>query len=242
MPFVVASFLAGILTVAAPCILPLLPVVIGGSFNASRSAALRRALFISIGLAISVIAFTLLLKATTALLDIPSYVWQYISGGIVIVLGVQMLFPNLWLKIASKVGLESQGNQALAKASQKTGVGGALLTGAALGPVFSSCSPTYAFIVAAALPASLFTGLIYLIAYALGLSLTLLGIALLGQKLTSRLGWLSSDKGIARRVIAVLFIAVGVMVIFGLDKKLQTYILDQGLYAPIQSLEDKLRR
>ena len=242
MPFVIASFLAGILTVAAPCILPLLPIVIGGSFNASRNAALKRALYISIGLAISVITFTLLLKATTALLDIPSYVWQYISGGVVIVLGVQMLFPNFWLKIASKVGLEAKGNQALAKASQKTGAGGALLTGAALGPVFSSCSPPYAFIVAAALPASFFTGLIYLIAYALGLSLTLLGIAALGQKLTSRLGWLVSDKGIARKVIAALFILVGLMVIFGLDKKLQTYILDQGLYAPIQSLEDKLRR
>lgn len=242
MPFVIASFLAGILTVAAPCILPLLPIVIGGSFNASRSAALKRALYISIGLALSVIAFTLLLKATTALLDIPSYVWQYISGSIVIVLGAQMLFPEFWLKIASKVGLEAKGNQALAKASQKTGAGGALLTGAALGPVFSSCSPTYAFIVAAALPASFFTGLIYLIAYALGLSLTLLGIAVLGQKLTNRLGWLVSDKGIARKVIAVLFVLVGAMVIFGLDKKLQTYILDQGLYAPIQSLEDKLRR
>jgi len=242
MPFVIASFLAGILTVAAPCILPLLPIVIGGSFNSSRQAALRRALFISIGLAISVIAFTLLLKATTTLLDVPVSVWQYISGGIVIILGIQMLFPDLWLKLASKIGLETRGNQALAKASQKTGVGGALLTGAALGPVFSSCSPTYAFIVAAALPASFLTGLIYLIAYSLGLSLTLLGIALLGQKLVARLGWLVDEKGLARKVIAVLFIAVGVMVILGLDKKLQTYVLDQGLYAPIESLEDKLRR
>lgn len=242
MPFVIASFLAGILTVAAPCILPLLPIVIGGSFNASRAEALRRALFISIGLAISVIVFTLLLKATTALLDIPTSVWQYLSGGIVIVLGAQMLFPSLWQRVASKIGLETRGNQALAKASQKNGVFGALLTGAALGPVFSSCSPTYAFIVAAALPASFLTGLIYLIAYSLGLSLTLFGIALLGQKLVKRLGWLANEKGTARKVIAILFIAVGLMVIFGLDKKLQTYVLDRGLYAPIESLEDKLRR
>lgn len=241
MPFVIASFLAGILTVAAPCILPLLPIVIGGSFNASRSAALKRAVFISIGLAFSVISFTLLLKASTALLNIPTSVWQYLSGGIVIIIGVQMLFPELWLKLASKVGLESRGNKALASASQKSGVGGALLTGAALGPVFSSCSPTYAFIVAAALPASFFTGLIYLIAYALGLALTLLGIAVLGQKLVGRLGWLVNEKGVARKVIAALFIAVGLMVILGLDKKLQTYVLDQGLYAPIESLEDKLR-
>lgn len=241
MPFVIASFLAGILTVAAPCILPLLPVVIGGSFDATRSAALKRAVFISIGLALSVIAFTLLLKATTALLNIPVQLWQYLSGGIVIILGIQMLFPGLWQRLALKIGLEARGNQALAKASQKSGRSGALLTGAALGPVFSSCSPTYAFIVAAALPASFLTGMIYLIAYALGLSLTLLGIALLGQKLVKRLGWLANDRSAGRKVIAILFIAVGVMVIFGLDKKLQTYVLDQGLYAPIESLEDKLR-
>lgn len=242
MPLVIISFLAGILTVAAPCILPLLPVIIGGSFNSDRKDAIRRAVFIAVGLAVSIIIFTLLLRATTALIDIPTNVWRFISGGIVIMLGLQMLYPTGWLKLVSKIGLESRSNNALAKASQKSGVFGAILTGAALGPVFSSCSPTYAFIVAASLPASFVTGFVYLSAYSLGLSLTLLGIALVGQKLTSRLGWLVSDKGVAKKIIASLFILVGAMVIFGLDKDLQTYILEHGLYDPIQNIENNIRR
>ena len=53
------------------------------------------------------------------------------------------------------------------------------MVGLSLGPVFSSCSPTYAIILAVILPASFLTGLLNLFAYVLGLSIALLVIALL---------------------------------------------------------------
>ena len=58
--------------------------------------------------------------------------------------------------------------------------------GFALGPVFSSCSPTYALILAIILPAGFVFGTIALISYILGLAFILLLIAAFGQKLIKK--------------------------------------------------------
>lgn len=244
MALLILSFIAGVLTVAAPCVLPLLPVIVGGSLlESSKEKPGRewiRPLVIALSLAVSVVAFTLLIKATTALLGVPQVVWQIISGVIVLLLGLYFVWPHFWEAISARSGFFTQSNVLLGKAYTKRGLGGAVLIGAALGPVFSSCSPTYALIVATVLPVSFAQGLLYLIAYALGMSATLLLIAYLGQVFIAKLRWLSNPNGWFKRFIGILFIIVGIMVIFGLDRKLQAYILDQGWYDPISRLEKRL--
>lgn len=241
MALFILSFIAGVLTVAAPCVLPLLPVIVGGSVLDSKDKKAEqqwlRPLIIAASLAVSVIVFTLLIKASTVLLGVPQMVWQFISGGIVVLLGLNLLWPTAWEKMSAK--LYNKSNAVLGKAYKKGGFGGEIVMGAALGPIFNSCSPTYALIVATILPVSFGRGLAYLAAYAIGMSATLLLIAYLGQTFVSKLRWLTTSW--FRTVIAILFIAVGLAVIFGADKKFQTYVLDKGLYAPISNLEERLR-
>lgn len=246
MDFLILSFIAGVLTVAAPCILPLLPVIIGGTAalqdgSLKRQSHWYRPLVIAGSLAISVVAFTLLLKATTALLGIPQPFWNMLAGGIVLLLGINLLFPALWEKIMLVSGLHLVSNRWLGVSTNKKGLARDILTGAALGPVFSSCSPTYALIVAAVLPVSFGKGLLYLAAYALGLAAVLLLVALAGQSAVKRLGWLSNPHGWFRRVIGVLFIVVGVAVIFGLDRTFQAFVLENGWYDPVMKLEQRLK-
>lgn len=186
MLFLALSFLAGILSVFAACVLPLLPVIVGGSLAAGGE---RRRVYVIVGaLALSVIAFTLLLKASTALIGVPEELWRYISGGIIVVLGVLMIFPDLWTKVPGVNKLNMSSNQLLSAGYQRGGFWGDALMGAALGPVFASCSPTYFIILATVLPATPLLGVVYLTAYAVGLSLALLAVAILGEKLVSRLG------------------------------------------------------
>lgn len=242
MALLIISFLAGALTVAAPCILPLLPVVVGGGIvRGGKQAEWYRPFVISLSLAASVVIFTLVLKASTGLLGVPQQVWQIISGIIVAGLGVNFLWPQLWEKVALKTGLHIGSNKLLGGSAQKQGIDGEIITGAALGPVFSSCSPTYALVVATVLPASFIRGLSYLLAYALGLALTLLLITFAGQGLVQRLGWLANPHGNFRRVIGVLFVLVGIAVVFGLDKNIQAFVLENGWYNPIAELEESLR-
>lgn len=234
------AFAAGVLTVLAPCVLPLLPVVVGGSMvrAGDERRARWRPFVIAASLAASVVVFTLLLKAMTALLGVPPQAWQAVSGIIVILLGVDLLFPQLWDRVSTALGLQRRSGELLDRSVKRQSVGGDILTGAALGPVFSSCSPTYALIVAAVLPVSFAEGLVYVLAYAVGLAGMLLLIALLGRGLVRRLGWASNPDGWFRRVVGVLFIVVGLAVIIGFDKQVQTWILDSGLYDPIARMEE----
>lgn len=242
----VVSFAAGVLTVAAPCVLPLLPVIVGGTAvrtgtdSASAERQWFRPLVIAGSLAASVVAFTLLLKATTALLGVPVIVWQAISGGIILVFGLTMLFPGLWEKFTVATGLQAGGGRLLDRGSRTGGIGGDVALGAALGPAFSSCSPTYALIIATILPVSFAEGVVYVVAYAVGLALALLGIAMAGTALVRKLGWLADPHGVFRRVIGGILVVVGLGVILGWDKALQTWILEQGWYAPIEQLERSL--
>lgn len=239
MALLILSFVAGVLTVAAPCILPLLPVIVGGTIVRDQKANnWYRPLIIAGSLAFSVVAFTLLLKFSTQLLGVPEIVWRIFSGGIVLLFGLNLLFPTIWEKFAAKSYIKS--NKLLGGSFTKKGIAGDVLIGLSLGPVFSSCSPTYALIVAAVLPVSFAKGLIYLVAYAIGLAAMLLVISYAGQALIKKLGWLTNPFGWFRKTIGILFIVVGVAVLFGWDKKIQSFVLEQGWYDPISKLEQSL--
>ncbi|MGA7147823.1 MAG: cytochrome c biogenesis protein CcdA [Microbacterium sp.] len=237
------SFAAGILTVLAPCVLPLLPVIVGGTAvrtDAHAGVAERqwfRPFVIAASLAVSVIVFTLLLKATTALLGVPVWVWQVTSGIIVAGFGLSMLFPGAWERVTVAMGWQARGGRLLDRGYRVGGVAGDIALGAALGPAFSSCSPTYALIVATVLPATFAAGVLYVTAYAVGLALALLGIALAGTALVRRLGWLADPRGAFRRVVGALLVLVGLSVAFGWDRLLQAWVLEQGWYGPIENLE-----
>lgn len=236
MELLIFSFVAGALTVLAPCILSLLPIIVGGSISESHSW--RKPFVVTASLAFSIIIFTLILKFSTALLGIPPMVWEVVSGIIIILLGLSLLFPTIWEHAAAKLNISS--GKLLGSAHQKSGISGEIITGAALGPVFSSCSPTYAFILASVLPASFGLGLTYLIAYTLGLSLVLLLIALLGQQLIKKLQWASNPHGWFKRTIGILFIIVGILIATGLDKAIQTTLVERGWYDPLSQFEQSL--
>ena len=236
MTFLAIAFIAGVLTVLAPCILPLLPVVIGSSAS-GRSKATPYIVVASLGA--SIILFTFLLKASTAFISIPQSFWTYLSGGILVFFGLTLLFPKVWESIPGLSKATVSSNKLLGSGHKKKSFWGDVLIGAALGPVFSTCSPTYFVILASVLPASFALGTVYLLAYVAGLSLVLLLIALLGERFASRLTGLSNPHGGFKKGLGVLFIALGVLIMLGLDKKLETIILDSG-YFDITKVEQKL--
>lgn len=217
------------LTILSPCILPMLPIVVGGSISGKDEKPDRiRPLIVTGSLALSIILFTLVLRATTALIDIPREFWSGVSGAIIIIFGIITLFPNLWEAVSTKLKLGNSSNTILAKSAQRSGRWGAVLVGFSLGPVFSSCSPTYAIILATVLPRSFGEGLVNLIAYALGLAVVLLLISGFGQKIISKLTWAADPEGWFKRTLGVLFMVIGIGILFGLDKQLEAYLLENS--------------
>jgi len=225
LSFLALSFGAGVLTVLAPCILPLLPVIIGSSAS-GRSKATPYIVIAS--LAASILVFTYLLKASTLLIDIPSSFWAYFSGSILLLIGFTFAFPTLWSKVPGMSKLSTSGNAVVGSGYSKKSIWGDVTIGAALGPVFSSCSPTYFLILAAVLPASFLLGTVYLLTYIAGLSFILLLIALLGQRFVGNITWAADPHGWFKRGLGVIFLLVGLAIFTGLDKQFEAFILDTG--------------
>lgn len=240
MVLLIISFIAGVLTVLAPCILPLLPVVVGGSLSDGGGGGFnkKKAFTIILSLGVSVIAFTLLLKASTLFITIPEYVWKWISGGIVVFLGLIILFPSLWeSRLLAKLSTKS--NMLMSKGYQKKNFWGDVIIGAALGPVFSTCSPTYFIVLATVLPVNFFLGLTYLFTYTTGLCLSLLIVSLVGHKIMSKLGVAADPNGWFKKTLGIIFLIVGIAIIGGLDKKTQLFLLESGFF-DVTKIEQKL--
>lgn len=237
MILLLVSFIAGLLTVLAPCVLPLLPVIVGGSIGGGTSV--RRALTVTSSLTISVVAFTLLIKASTLLVGIPQQFWTSLSGAIIIVFGVITLFPALWERLPFLATVSIGSNRLLSAGYRKNTIVGDAIVGASLGPVFSTCSPTYFLVLAAVLPQNFGLGLVYLIAYSLGLSISLLALAFVGQRIMAAAGIAADPRGMFKKMLGMLFIVVGIMIVTGADKALQVKILDAGFF-DVTKIEQKL--
>jgi cytochrome c biogenesis protein CcdA/thiol-disulfide isomerase/thioredoxin len=228
--FIISAFFAGVITVFAPCVFALLPVIIGGSMSGDVHDK-RRPFIIAGSLAASLIVFTLLLKVTTLFINISPSVITTTSGVIIVLLGLALLFPNFYDRIIIALNLQARSQRLLGKGSTNKGaVIGAVITGAALGPVFSSCSPVYGYILATVLPVNFAVAMTYIIAYVIGLSLMLLLVGFLGQKFVRKLRWASNPRGLFTRIVSVLFIIVGLLIITGYDKKFQTYVAEHTAF------------
>jgi len=238
MELLLVSLLAGVLTVLAPCVVSIIPILLARTADGSSR---RSPWAVIAGLAGSIILFTVLLKATTVLLGIPPWVWQYVSGGIILLFGIFTLFPSLWEWIVLKTRFVFGTQDLMGEAAKKRGVVGDVLLGASLGPVFSACSPTYALLVAVVLPAQPLVGLLNLLVFVAGLSLMLYLIALFGQKLIRKLGWGINPRGVFRRVLGIILIIIGLFIVTGLDKTLLGYLVETGFYDFQLQLETSLQ-
>ena len=227
MVLLLVSFISGVLTVLAPCILPLLPIIIGGAAKDGRN---RNPYLITASLALSIVIFTLALKFSTAFIDVPQSVWSLISGVIILFFGLISVFPEPWEKFNVKLGLQTKSDKLMADSAKKKGVFGDVLLGMSLGPVFSSCSPTYFVILATVLPQNFLLGTVYLLAYAAGLSMVLLLIALLGQRFVQKMKWAADPRGWFKRGLGILFILVAIFILTGADKRVQTFLLEKGYF------------
>lgn len=221
--FSLQSFIAGMLTILAPCTIALLPIIFGQALTQRKLLAV----FLTIGsMALSIIVFTLAIKGTALAFSIDERLWQFLSAIIIALVGVSYLFSDLWSKVSGV--LYSASGRGLAKAYHAKGMAAPIAIGIALGPVFSSCSPTYAIILATILPASMAEAVIYLVLYVVGLSLMLFVLILGGSRLIAKLNWTLQTEGVFRKGVGVTFIIIALIMAMGGIKQFEIWLLDLG--------------
>ena len=143
------AFFSGVLSVLAPCVLPVLPVLLWGA--ATETNPKRSYLILSSAL-ICIFSFTFLLKVWTGFIHLSEDIWNYLSWGIITIYGIFLLFPGLRDRIKSHF---PHSKTVKTPQQYKTGPLAEIALGASLGPIFASCSPTYALIIGTILPQNL---------------------------------------------------------------------------------------
>lgn len=223
LSLVIVSFVAGVLTILAPCVLPVLPVILAGSLTEKKW---WYPYVITGSLAISIVVFTVLLKASTLLIDIPSSFWKYFSGMILLGLWLVYVFPHQWTKLSSWL-FWSRANKGLDQAQNlENPFLRAIITGWVLGPVFSTCSPTYTLLLATVFPVSFVSGIFYTLVYSLWLAIVLLLISKFGVSLIRKLRFFADEQWLFRKILWLILVFVAIMILLWFDKKIETIIVE----------------
>lgn len=207
------AILAGVLTIAAPCTLPMLPILLGASIG--RSSHLRPAM-IALGFVVSFSAVALLLGALTRLFDFDPNVLREAASILLLGFGLLMLWPAPfeWLSIRLNGWLNLR-----AAGAQREGALGGLLLGTTLGLVWTPCAgPVLGSILTlVATSKNLAWAGTLLVAYAIGAAIPMLVIAYGGQAATTRVRRLARISPRLQQGFGVIVIAFALAAYFQYD-------------------------
>ncbi|QQO34719.1 cytochrome c biogenesis protein CcdA [Bradyrhizobium diazoefficiens] len=208
------AILAGVLTIAAPCTLPMLPILLGASIG--RSSHLRPAM-IALGFVASFSAVALLLGALTRLFDFDPNVLREAAAILLLGFGLLMLWPAPfeWLSIRLNGWL----NLGAAGGVQHEGALGGLVLGTTLGLVWTPCAgPVLGSILTlVATSKNLAWAGTLLVAYAIGAAIPMLAIAYGGQAATTRVRSLARISPRLQQGFGVIVIAFALAAYFQYD-------------------------
>jgi cytochrome c biogenesis protein CcdA/thiol-disulfide isomerase/thioredoxin len=219
----VVAFLAGIVSVLTPCVLPLLPALLAVSGSGDRRRVTGLVLGIITSFGIGLVALTALLSAAGTVGD----GLRWVAVAILSVIGVLFLVPPAKDRVeAATSRLVSRVRPGAADAT-RTGLAGGLLTGLALGVVWTPCAgPILAAVAVAAAQDDLGArSLITLVAFCLGMAIPLTLIALGGRRVGT---WLRTRLGGRRLDVAtgvVLLVTAG-LIASGLDVRLNRWVAE----------------
>ena len=178
------ALLAGIVTVAAPCTLPVLPVLLGASIGQTTKA---RPVFIALGFVASFTVVAIVFSAITQILGIDSDSLRTVAIGLLLIFGFLMLWPRPLNWLGARADNLLNRIDRIPLQAQRGNVGGFVL-GTTLGLVWTPCAgPVLASIltVIATAPHIEWAALL-LIVYAVGADVPMLAIAYGGQFVTTR--------------------------------------------------------
>ena len=202
------AWLAGVLTLINPCVLPLLPVIIAGALQSHRLGPVMMAL----GLTVSFTTVGVLVTAFGHLIGLDEFVINRIAAIIMIIFGIILLLPRAQEKMANAVApLASGANDRIDKA-ESGGLKGQFFIGVLLGAVWSPCvGPTLGGAIGLAASGSgLLQATITMLFFGLGVSMILLSLSygtreLLAKRKNRLMGWMKW----AKPVMGVTMILVG---------------------------------
>lgn len=221
----ILAYLAGLLTLINPCVLPVLPIVLASSLHRDRRAPLA----LAAGMSLSFVTLGLGVTALGPALGLDTDSVARMAALAMAGFGMVMLVPALSGRFSTATAGFAARADAQIDSASGAGLGGQVLSGALLGAVWSPCiGPTLgAAIALASTGESLGRAGAIMAGFALGVSTLILALGY-GAKsaIRRRQTLLRGLADRARPVMGVTFVAVGLALWFGLHHGVERWLIE----------------
>jgi cytochrome c biogenesis protein CcdA len=221
------AFVAGVLSVLSPCVLPLIPIIVGAAANQHRYGPLA----LAGGLTVSFALIGSALASLGANIGLAQDQLRFFAALLMLAIGVVLISRALQERFAILVsGISGVGNSLLAKVTID-GLLGQFLIGVLLGLVWTPCvGPTLGAAITLASQGKDLGKIFFVMAiFGLGAGLPL---ALLGMLSRSAMQGMKGKLGgigkYGKQLLGVFLLAIGLLVISGQDKHVEAFLLNHS--------------
>ena len=219
------AILAGLLSTLSPCVLPLVPIVIGTALGEHRFGPVA----LAAGLALSFVVIGLFVATVGFTAGLDQELFRTIAAVLLILVGAVLLMPRLQLQLATTAGPIGNWAQSHGGGFSTRGLGGQFAVGLMLGAVWSPCvGPTLgAASVLAARAESLTVVALTMFAFGVGAALPLLAIGMMSREALAR--WRSRLLAIGsggKSLMGIMLVIVGALILSGLDKRIEAIMVE----------------
>lgn len=219
------AVVAGSLTTLSPCVLPMIPLVVGGALQANRAAPLA----IGAGLVVSFTVLGVLLGVLGSVLGFNGDALRQFGAVLLVVFGVVLLVPALNAKfVAWMTPIASSANSA-SQTVRDDSLFGAFVLGLTLGMIWTPCSGPLlgSTLSLVASEGGALRGGALLALFGVGAAIPLVAFAY-----ASRAGFRAARDRVLKRIdglrkgFAVLLLVIGVAILTGAEKRFEAALLD----------------
>lgn len=219
------AYVAGVLTLINPCVLPLLPIVIAAAFQNSRLGPLALAAGLTVSFAVLGVSVT----AFGHLLSIDADSVNRAAAIVMMAFGIVLLVPKAQTALATLAAPLASGANVRLDARERTGIAGQFGVGVLLGAVWSPCiGPTLGGAIGlAASGESLGQATVTMLAFGVGVSTVLMALAYGSrQAVSARRDRLAAWMPWAKPLMGATLLVVGVAILFHIDRTIEGWLLD----------------
>jgi cytochrome c-type biogenesis protein len=228
MEFGIGSYgfglLAGLLSTLSPCVLPILPILLGSATAAHPRAPLA----LAGGLALSYAVIGTLIASLGASIGLDATIFRNVGAVILGVLGLVLMSTSLQQRFATATsGIGDAGNN-LISSLNLNGLGGQFVIGLALGVVWSPCvGPTLgAAIVLASQGSHLPQVALLMGIFGVGAALPVIILAYLSRTVMMKVrGSLMQAGKTGKLILGFIMLAIAAMILSGADKPLEAWLV-----------------
>jgi cytochrome c biogenesis protein CcdA len=221
------GFLAGLLSTLSPCVLPLVPILLGSATSVHPRAPLA----LAGGLAISYATIGTALAWAGTALNLDAGVFRYVGAAVLGVLGLVLMSSGLQQRFATATsGLSDVGNSLLSRL-QPDGLWGQFVIGLVLGVVWSPCvGPTLgAAVVLAGQGSHLAQAATLMGIFGIGAALPVVALAYVSRGAMGRVrGKLMLAGKTGKVLMGVILVAIAGLILSGADKTVEAWLVSHS--------------